>query len=131
MAEIRRELQPQHHHSGINLSDILFALFRRKWTYCALHAPWHHRRGGVLFPLSACVRVPGQIAGALCSGKERRRSDRQRPPGRIRRGTDRVIDSEMQILTSWDLAVQVAEAIGPKRFGASASAAAAGSISPG
>src|SRR5438552_19181979 len=29
MAEIRRE--PQH-HSGIHLSDILFALFKRKWT---------------------------------------------------------------------------------------------------
>ena len=30
MADIRRELQPQHHRSGM-LSDILFALFRRKW----------------------------------------------------------------------------------------------------
>ena len=38
MADIRRELQPQHHHSGINVSDILFALFRRKWTivFCTL-----------------------------------------------------------------------------------------------
>jgi uncharacterized protein involved in exopolysaccharide biosynthesis/Mrp family chromosome partitioning ATPase len=30
--------------------------------------------------------------------------------------TDRIIGAEMQILTSWDLAVQVAEAIGPKRL---------------
>jgi uncharacterized protein involved in exopolysaccharide biosynthesis/Mrp family chromosome partitioning ATPase len=30
--------------------------------------------------------------------------------------TDRVIDAEIEILTSWDLAVQVAEAIGPKRL---------------
>ena len=37
----------------------------------------HHRRGGVLYLLSACVRVPGQVAGALCSGKERRRLHRQ------------------------------------------------------
>ena len=37
MADIRRELQPQHHRSGM-LSDILFALFRRKWTivFCTL-----------------------------------------------------------------------------------------------
>ena len=37
MADIRREPQPQHHRSGM-LSDILFALFRRKWTivFCTL-----------------------------------------------------------------------------------------------
>ena len=36
MAEIRRELQ--QHHSGIRLSDILFALFKRKRTIilCAI-----------------------------------------------------------------------------------------------
>ena len=35
MAEVRQET---HHHSGIHLSDILFALFKRKWTIilCAL-----------------------------------------------------------------------------------------------
>ena len=38
MADIRREPQPQHHRSGIGVSDILFALFRRKWTivFCTL-----------------------------------------------------------------------------------------------
>ena len=30
--------------------------------------------------------------------------------------SDRVIDAEIEILTSWDLAVQVAQAIGPKRL---------------
>src|SRR5260370_21120344 len=30
--------------------------------------------------------------------------------------TDRVINAEIEILTSWDLAVQVAEPIGPKRL---------------
>ena len=29
---------------------------------------------------------------------------------------DRVIDAEMEILTSWDLAMQVAQAIGPRQF---------------
>ena len=45
--------------------------------------------------------------------------------------TDSIIDAEVQILTSWDLAAQVAEAIGPKRLGASSNAAAAGSILSG
>src|SRR4029077_6844879 len=30
--------------------------------------------------------------------------------------TDRVIGAEIEILTSWDLAVQVAEAVGPRRL---------------
>ena len=35
MADIRRETQPQ---TGLKLSDILFALFKRKWTIivCAI-----------------------------------------------------------------------------------------------
>src|SRR5439155_2972416 len=44
---------------------------------------------------------------------------------------DSVIDSEVQILTSWDLAVQVADAIGPKRLGAPSKEAAAGAIVSG
>ena len=44
---------------------------------------------------------------------------------------DSIIDAEVQILTSWDLAAQVAEAIGPKRLGASSNAAAAGNILSG
>ena len=44
---------------------------------------------------------------------------------------DSIIDAEVQILTSWDLAAQVAEAIGPKRLGASSNAAAAGGILAG
>ena len=50
--------------------------------------------------------------------------------GRISKN-DSIIDAEVQILTSWDLAAQVAEAIGPKRLGASSNAAAAGSILAG
>ena len=78
----------------------------------------HHRRGGVLFLLPACVRVTGQVAGALCSGKERRRPDRgqREPSGTSSSDTDKVIGAEIAILTSWDLAVQVAQAIGPRRL---------------
>ena len=38
MADIRRELQPQPLRSGMNVSDILFAVFRCKWTivFCTL-----------------------------------------------------------------------------------------------
>src|SRR4029453_15866508 len=44
---------------------------------------------------------------------------------------DRVIGAEIQILTSWDLAIQVADAIGAKRLGAPSKEGAAGRIVSG
>ena len=130
MADIRRELQPQHHHSGINVSDILIALFRRKWSIvlCTLL--------GVVAAAAVFFRFPPayQSQAKLLVRYVLERSavdpiDNTTRPNQTR--NDSVIDSEVQILTSWDLAAQVAEAIGPKRFGASSSAAAAGSIFSG
>src|SRR5260370_9370334 len=45
--------------------------------------------------------------------------------------TDTVIGSEIKILSSWDLAVQDAEAVGAKRFGAATKEAAASTIAKG
>ena len=72
MADIRRELQPQHHRSGIHVSDILFALFRCKWTivFCTLLGL--AAAAAVFYLVSACLSIPGQIARTLCAGKERR-----------------------------------------------------------
>ena len=115
MAEIQRELQ--QHHSGINLRDILFALFKRKRTIilCALvgivaagavyflYPPVYESQAKLLvryvLERSAIDPIEAEKAAAASSNY-----------------TDRVIDAEIEILTSWDLAVQVAEAIGPKRL---------------
>ena len=115
MAEIRREIQ--QHHSGIHLSDILFALFKRKRTIilCAIvgiiaaaafylfYPPVYESQAKMLvryvLERSAVDPIEAEKAAAA-SGNY----------------TDRVIDAEIEILTSWDLAVQVAEAIGPKRL---------------
>jgi len=116
MAEIRRELQ-HHHHSGIHLSDILFALFKRKWTiilctllgiiaaaaFYFLYPPVYESQAKLLvryvLERSAVDPIEAEKAAAASSNY-----------------TDRVIDAEIEILTSWDLAVQVAQAIGPKRL---------------
>ena len=116
MAEIRREPQ-HHHHSGIHLSDILFALFKRKRTIilCALlgiiaaaafyflYPPVYESQAKLLvryvLERSAIDPIEAEKAAATSSNY-----------------TDRVIDAEIEILTSWDLAVQVAQAIGPKRL---------------
>jgi len=115
MAEIRREIQ--QHHSGIRFSDILFALFKRKRTIilCAVvgitaaaafylfYPPVYESQAKMLvryvLERSAVDPIEAEKAAAA-SGNY----------------TDRVIDAEIEILTSWDLAVQVAEAIGPKRL---------------
>src|SRR5881396_963250 len=110
MAEIRRE--PQY-HSGIHLSDILFALFKRKRTiilcallgiiaaagYYFLYPPVYESDARLLvryvLERSAVDPIDAEKAAAASSNY-----------------TDRVIDAEIEILTSWDLAVQVAQAIG-------------------
>ena len=114
MAEIRRETQQ---HSGLKLSDILFALFKRKRTImiCAavgiiaaaafyfFYPPVYESQAKLLvryvLERSAVDPIEAEKAASASSNY-----------------TDRVIDAEIEILTSWDLAVQVAQAIGPKRL---------------
>jgi uncharacterized protein involved in exopolysaccharide biosynthesis/Mrp family chromosome partitioning ATPase len=133
MAEIRRE--PQH-HSGVKLGDILFALFKRKRTImgCAavgiiaaaavyfLYPPSYESQAKLLvryvLERSGVDPIEAERAGAAASAE-----------------ADRVIGTEIEILTSWDLAMEVAHAIGPKRLLPSAKAPtdnnAAGSIISG
>lgn len=126
MSEIRRETQQ---HSGVNLSDILFALFKRKRTIivCAavgiiaaaafyfLYPPSYESQAKLLvryvLERSAVDQIEGANAGVSSSDT-----------------TDKVIGAEIEILTSWDLAVQVADAIGAKRLGAPSKEAAARGI---
>src|SRR5947208_12937581 len=114
MAEIRRE--PQH-HSGIYLSDILFALFKRKWTIilCALLGIIAAAAYYFLFP-----PVYESQAKLLVRYVLERSAvdpiDGTKPTFPSGNDSDRVIGAEIEILTSWDLAMQVAQAIGPKRL---------------
>jgi uncharacterized protein involved in exopolysaccharide biosynthesis/Mrp family chromosome partitioning ATPase len=114
MAEIQRETQ---HHSGMKLGDILFALFRRKRTIivCAvvgiiaaaavyfLYPPSYESQAKLLVRYvterSAVDPVEAEKAAAASNNE-----------------ADRVIGAEMEILTSWDLAMEVAQAIGPQRL---------------
>ena len=135
MADIRRELQPQHHRSGM-LSDILFALFRRKWiiVLCTLLGIAAAAAFFVLYPpayqsqAKLLVRYVLERSGVDSIDNTSKPNQSSSGTGKT---TDSIIDAEVQILTSWDLAVQVAEAIGAKRLGASSNAAAAGSILSG
>ena len=129
MAEIRRE--PQH-HSGVHLSDILFALFKRKRTIILCAAV------GVITAAAFYFLYPPvyESNARLLVRYVLERSavdpiDNTNRPNVTGKTTDSIIDAEVQILTSWDLAVQVADAIGPKRLHAPSKEAAAGNIISG
>jgi uncharacterized protein involved in exopolysaccharide biosynthesis/Mrp family chromosome partitioning ATPase len=114
MAEIRREIQ---HHSGMKLGDILFALFKRKLTIVVC-AALGILAAGVLYRFyppsyesqaKLLVRYVLERSGVdpVEAEKAATASNNQ---------GDRVIGAEIEILTSWDLAMEVARAIGPKRL---------------
>jgi uncharacterized protein involved in exopolysaccharide biosynthesis/Mrp family chromosome partitioning ATPase len=126
MAEIQRE--PQHHF-GIHLSDILFALFKRKWTIILCAA------GGIIAAAAFYFLYPPvyESNARLLVRYVLERSaidpiDNTNRPNGTGKTSDSIIDAEVQILTSWDLALQVADAIGPKRLRAPSKEAAASSI---
>src|SRR5437899_8089995 len=134
MAEIRRETQQ---HSGLNVNAILFALFKRKWTILLCAAVGIIAAAAFYFFCPPVYESQAKLLGRYVL--ERSAVDPiegAKPSGTSSNDVDKVIGAEIAILTSWDLAVQVAQAIGPKRLlpssGAAATeTAAAGVISSG
>src|SRR4029077_3222800 len=132
MTEIRRDIQ---HHSGIHLSDILFALFKRKWTIivCALLGVIAAAAVNYFYP-KAYQSQAKLLVRYVLERSAVDSLDKTTQPNQVKSGgstTDTVIDAEVQILTSWDLAAEVASAIGPTRFGARSKEGAAGMIVSG
>jgi uncharacterized protein involved in exopolysaccharide biosynthesis/Mrp family chromosome partitioning ATPase len=112
MTDIRRETQQ---HSGINLSSILFALFKRKWTVILLALVGIIAGATFYFFYPPVYESDAKLLVRYVL--ERSAVDSiDRPSGTSGSDTDRVIGAEIAILTSWDLAVQVAQTIGPKRL---------------
>jgi uncharacterized protein involved in exopolysaccharide biosynthesis/Mrp family chromosome partitioning ATPase len=128
MNQIRREAP---HHSGTHLSDILFALFKRKWTIILCTLLGISAAAAVYFLSPPVYQSQAKLLVRYVLERSAVDSiDNTTRPNQSKT-TDSVIDSEVQILTSWDLAVQVADAIGPKRLGAPSKEAAAGAIVSG
>jgi uncharacterized protein involved in exopolysaccharide biosynthesis/Mrp family chromosome partitioning ATPase len=130
MTEIRREMQ---HHSGIHLSDVLFALFKRKWTIilCALFGIIAAAAFYFFYPRTYQSQAKLLVRYVLERSAVDSIDSANARPADVASSNDRVIGAEIQILSSWDLAVQVADAIGAKRLGAPSKEAAAGSIISG
>jgi uncharacterized protein involved in exopolysaccharide biosynthesis/Mrp family chromosome partitioning ATPase len=114
MPEIRRE--PEH-HPGVKLDDIFFALFKRKRTIILCAAAGIISAAAVYF-----LYPPSYLSQAKLLVRyvtERSAIDpveAEKAAAASNTSADRVIDSENEILTSWDLAVQVAHTLGPQRL---------------
>ena len=101
----------------MGLNDILFALFRHKKMILALALLGFMAAVAVYFFYPPLYESDAKLLVRYVL--DRRAVDSiDNPTASTTLGatTDSVINSEVEILTSWDLAVQVAEAIGPQRL---------------
>jgi uncharacterized protein involved in exopolysaccharide biosynthesis/Mrp family chromosome partitioning ATPase len=113
MAEIRREAQP----SGVKLGDILFALFKRKRTISICAAAGIIAAAAVYFVYPPSYESEAKLLVRYVT--ERSAIDpveAEKAAAASNNEADRVIGAEIEILTSWDLAMQVAQALGPQRL---------------
>src|SRR5438552_1685331 len=114
MAEIRHETQQ---HSGLNLSAILFALFKRKRTIIVCAAVGIIAAAAVYFLFPPCYESQAKLLVRYVL--ERSAVDPiEAEKAAAASNTEGVRGSgaEIEILTSRDLAMQVAQAIGPQRL---------------
>jgi polysaccharide biosynthesis transport protein len=109
-----RPAPPDVHHSVLNRHDILFALFKHKWKIVICAAAGFIAAIVVYFSYPPVYASEAKLLVRYVV--ERSAVDPIDARGSASPGSDNVLGSEAEILTSWDLAVQTAEAIGPKRL---------------
>ena len=113
MAEIRQELQQR---SGVKLGDIFFALFKRKRTIMACAALGIIAASAFYFLYPPSYESQAKLLVRYVVERSSVDSVERANPAGAANDTDKVIGAEVEILTSWDLAVQVAQALGPQRL---------------
>ena len=113
MAEIRRGTPTP---TGLKLGDILFALFKRKRTIIVWAATGIIAAAAVYFLYPPSYESQAKLLVRYVlerSGVDPAEAEKAGAVANTE--ADRVIGAEIEILTSWDLAVQVAQALGPQR----------------
>jgi len=114
MAEIRQELQQR---SGVKLGDILFALFKRKRIIIVCTVVGIIATAAVYFLYPPSYESQAKLLVRYVTERSAVDPlDAEKAAAASNNEADRVIGAEMEILTSWDLAMQVAQAIGPQRL---------------
>ena len=109
-----RDIEPEPQRSGMGFHDILFILFRHKWmiTLCALGG-FAAAAGVFLLPSLYESRSKLMVRYVV----DHSAVDNIDNAGKtLDSSSDSVITAEVEILTSADVATQVAEAVGPQRL---------------
>jgi len=116
-----REPRPRSEleQSSLSISDIVSALFKHRWTilYCAAAGLVAAAAVYLFYPLAyesqakLLVRYLVERSGVDTIDNTR---------GSSVEAIENALGAEVEILTSWDLAVQTAEAVGPKRLSGTA-----------
>jgi len=110
---VTNELEAEMPHAGLSVEDVAIALFKHKWkiVLCTLAGLIAAAAVFKLYPLVYESQAKLLVRYVL----DRSVVDPIESAGGGKT-SDSVMGSEVEILTSWDLAVQVAEAIGVKRL---------------
>jgi len=111
-----RTLPRDIHPPGINRNDILFALFKHKKKIILGAALGMLGAAVVFFKWPAQYESDAKLLVRYLVERTTVDNVDARGPGSYSSSNDNIIQSELAILSSWDLAVQTAEAIGPKRL---------------
>ena len=106
-----QEPAPEAEPSTLNLPSILFAIFRHKVLIALCTVAGLVGAGYVALTYQVMYQSRAKLLVRYVV--ERSTVDPMEHTGR---GTDTALGSEAEILSSWDLAVQVAEALGPERL---------------
>ena len=110
------EPEPTAQRSGIGFNDILFILFRRKWIIILCALAGFAAAAGVYFFLPSLYESRSKLIVRYVV--DHSAVDNIDNVGKTALGSpsDSVIIAEVEILTSSDVATQVADAVGPKRL---------------
>src|SRR5271166_3162637 len=105
------DFEQQPSHSGMNLYDILFMLFRHKWKIICLALAGVLGASAVFLFFPSAYESDAKLFVRYVMDKSAvdGMDSQIKTPNPL---TDSVISSEVEILTSLDLAREVAEAIG-------------------
>jgi uncharacterized protein involved in exopolysaccharide biosynthesis/Mrp family chromosome partitioning ATPase len=114
MTEIQRAT---HSQSGVKLGDILFALFKRKKTIIVCAAVGILAAAAFYFLSPPSYESQAKLLVRYVTERSAvDPTEAEKAAAASNNEGDRVIGAEIEILTSWDLAMEVARAIGPQRL---------------
>ncbi|MBV9489214.1 MAG: hypothetical protein JO069_05750 [Verrucomicrobia bacterium] len=108
------ESEPEAQSSGLSFHDLVFIVFRHKWKILLFTMAGLLAAGAIYFLSPPVYESEARLLVRYVV--ERSAVDALDGAVKTPGANDNLINSEVEILTSWDLAVQVAEAVGVERL---------------